>query len=380
MIHRLQALFSTLVLVLAALPASVLLLPLGMAQNLPTPPSRPVCGNSWCGAGPVTPPRYCPSCVQARQQEQSERNAANAERKRINHASDLNNKGVKEANKGNWAKALELYKQAYALNPSDLYRGNIQGASFWLLKQTAEHQLPAAQARIASLSTAIDQKVSAADSAASDRVVQFRNQAHLLDSSATIAPGGGTDLFSIRTRVAGPLPALAASPLPTAQTNSALEDLSSIAKSSKEAADLAQQSDSLQDANLDIAKALSNCGFDSAPCAEPEHLTYPHPVQTPAASALTAQIPEAARKAPEIQQRLREDDSLEMHRAEQEQRIAEVTRSIKEGGPNTDALKAYRTDLVKQADQDKQLQAQTTQFIHMRIQTISVAGTAASSK
>lgn len=373
LIGRLQRVLSASILAVTSLGASMVLSQHAMAQAPPTPPSRPVCGDAWCGSVSSPPRNYCPSCAAEQQEAQRQRNAANAQQKTIRHASDLNNTGVKEAKKGNWKKALELYKQAYAADPTDLYQGNIRGASLMLARQNGTRDLSTEQARLASAAALYNRGISAAEVAASARTNTLQNQAQQLGI-------GSSDLFSVRANINAPLPPLATAPLPTAQANSALEELSSIAKSSQQGAALASQTTSLADVNLDIAKALSNCGIDGAPCVEPDHLTYPHPVQTPAASALSDQISPAARQDPQIKQKLLEYDHLEMDRAEKQLRIDEVSRSIQQGGDNLDVLQAYRQSLQAQAEQDKKLEADTAQIIHMRVDTIALPASVESPK
>ena len=356
------------------LQAALVSVPSLTAQVPPTPTARPVCGNSWCSSSAPQAPRFCPACIALRQQQAAARQAARdaarqaaALRKQQQRARKLSLKAVDASKRAKWADALSLLRQSYVLNPTAETINNIRIATL----HTVQNQGSAAQGEDdRSLAQAIanyDQQIAASDAPVAQQLKQFKDA---IATASSIQATIGSNSFLVQLRLAAPLPALVTAPLPTVSVNSALEQLSSIEKSSTLAAALASTSAGLNDASLEIAKVLSGCGFDAAPCAAADHLTYPHPVQTPAATALEAQIPPAQRSDPQIQQGLREYDHFESHLAEKQGQIAEVTLSIQAGGADTAALKAYRADLQHQAAQDEQSIAQTVSFLHMHVPTI----------
>ena len=343
-------------------------------QAPPTPTSRAVCGNSWCGSAPPVR-QYCPSCIAAMQAQAAARQAAHdaarvaaAQRKQQQNAYKLATKAVAASHRGDWATTLDLFRQSYRLNPTAETLNNIRTAILHTIQIQGNAALDEDNA---SIGRELAKDTQQLDSGASSIAAQLQQLDTSMRNATAIPATGGSDLFSTRSRFAMPLPALVTTSLPVVNVNSALQQLSSINASSTAAASVAKDSStSLNDAEIEIAKALSGCGFDGAPCAAAQNLIYPHPVQTPAAAALEERIPPAQRNDPQIQQRLHEFDHFQAHLAEKQMQIAEVTRSIQAGGADTAALKAYRADLQHQATQDKQSSDQTLSFLHMHVPTI----------
>ena len=345
-------------------------------QAPPTPTGRAVCGSAWCGSAPPAP-HFCPACIARMQQEaanrqaahdanerakaerRSEHQAAEEQRRLERNVNNLSNQANHAIGNGDWNTALTLLRRAYALQPTGEMLGLIRDATLHQMQQNGTEALA---------SNAMDMRVAienedghysgVQDSAA---LRQLNAAVSTMLATSTQPANTGNDFFLTRSRFAAPLPKLFPTPLPVASVNSALEMLSSISTSSEQAT---------LDANIEIAKAVAGCGFDGAPCAEAEHLTYPHPVQTPAAAALEAKIPAAMRNDPRVQQRLREYDHFQQHLAEKQMQIAAVTHSIQAGGADTIALKAYRADLQHQAAQDTASIAQTVTYLHFSVPTL----------
>ena len=289
--------------------------------------------------------------------------------KQQRNAYKLTTKAVDASHKGDWSAALTLLRRSYALNPTEETFRNIQTATLHVIQMQGSSALATEDAGIGREMANDTAQLISANSAIATQLQQLDE---VMRHMTTIAATGGSDLFLTKSRFGAPLPALVTTPLPANSVNSVLQQLSSINASSAAAATIASGSAaSLNDASIEIAKAVSGCGFDGAPCATAQSLTYPHPVQTPAAAALEAQIPTAQRNDPLIQQRLREYDHFQSHLAEKQQQIAEVNRSSAAGGADTAVLKAYKADLQHQAAQDQQSSAQTIDFLHMHIPTIA---------
>ncbi len=305
----------------------------------------------------------------ARQAAHDAERVAASQRKQQQNAYNLTTKAVAASHKGDWSSALTLLRQSYALNPTAETLSNIRTATLHVIQMQGSTALAAEDAGIGREKASDRVPLISANSAIATQLQQLDEA---MRKVATIPATGGSDLFLTKSRFGATLPALVTTPLPATGVNSVLQQLSSISASSVAAATATSASAaSLSDASIEIAKAVSGCGFDGAPCATPQALTYPHPVQTPAATALEAQIPAARRNDPLIQEHLREYDHFQSHLAEKQQQIAEVNRSIAAGGVDTAVLKAYKADLQHQAAQDQQSSAQTIDFLHMHIPTIA---------
>lgn len=164
------------------------------------PPPRPACdANCW---------------AQRREwaRERAEQRRQAAAQRRAWKASNNNNRGVAEFNKGNYAKALRLFKSANSLHYDSVYAQNIDIARQRLQNQAAEKQA-ARQQRAAAKQLAAQQKAEAKAAAAeARREAQQAEAARKLQaklarengaSGATgTAPAGGDALMEARVAAA----------------------------------------------------------------------------------------------------------------------------------------------------------------------------------
>jgi hypothetical protein len=285
-----------------------------------------------------------------------------AEYKQRKWASDANNKGIRAFNKGNYAEALKQFRTANANWASSTYADNIHLAEQRLGIQRQQEAATTAAGVDSRASTHIAESEKKSDTVLSRS--QQKTQAILAVTSKPAQQG--TNFFgSIGDNEK---PTLATVTLPSAQTGSALEQASSMAQSGAVAKPMARD----LDADPDIIKAISNCGSDTNPCAQPEHIEYARPVQSPDALQLADRIPEAARKDPDVQKRMSEFDHFVTLRLETEKKIAAVEQKIKANDPNAEVLKVYHAQLANEAAHDKEQEQQAKTAIKNKMDDLGL--------
>ncbi len=220
------------------------------------------------------------------------------------------------------------------------------------------------QEQVASL----QQRVNSIDASVSPRVAELEAKAEAMAIQPT---GAGSALFGIP--VNGPLPALAPSVLSTTTMSSNLQDLISIAQSSQDAAQIAlsHSGQPLSQTDLDLAKALSNCGIDGVPCEKVDRVAYPRPEQNPNTADLASHIPAVGLGDEQIQKRLREYAAADAFRKEEEQKAADVTAQIKAGG-DKEVLGAYLADLNGEAQRAKKQEDDSQSAIQNRMANLGL--------
>jgi hypothetical protein len=214
----------------------------------------------------------------------------------------------------------------------------------------------------------LQQRIAAIDASASPRVAALEAKAQALAIRPT---SDGSAFFGIQAN--RPLPALAPSVLSTINVSSNLQDLLSVAQSGQDAAQLAQShpGQPLSQTDLDLARALSNCGFDGAPCEKVDRVAYPRPEQNPNAADLASRIPPAGLRDEQIQKRLREYAAADMYRKEEEQKAADVTAQIKAGG-DKQVLGAYLADVNAEAQRAKKQEDDSQSAIKSRMANLGM--------
>lgn len=263
--------------------------------------------------------------------EQRAKSAANA----------ANNRGIEAYKKGDYAKALQEFRDANRTWAEDLYLRNIQ--------------LAASQLGI-KIDVAAEQKLAGVDSAKTTQLTDMQRKAAAILANGTTAAGApGNGMFGVQ---ANPdKPALAKGKLATAKVNSALEQASSMADSGNTAVGVggpAGSPNNLNTTDPEVMKAISGCGTDANPCTAPTTTGVAQPViKSSAANELNDRLPDKAKQDPTIHQRMMDLDSYATHREEAERKIAVLDQKIKSGDPNADVLKAYQADLVTQVAADK---------------------------
>ncbi len=258
-----------------------------------------------------------------------------------------NSKGAADYKKGDYAKALKEFQDAYRTWPADVYMKNMTLAADQLgIRIDAE----------------AENKIAAVNATTAAHISESQVKAQeILATGAKATGSGSTAAFGIP---ANPdKPPLADGSLRSSHVGSALEQASSMANSGA-AAETAT--------DPEVMKAISNCGSDTAPCAAPSQYGVARPVQSAAAIELAGHLPDGAKTDPTIQKRMKEFDSFAAHQQETERKITVLDQKIKAGDPNADALKAYQADLVNQATQDKQQEKDTKTAIKNQVQNLGL--------
>jgi hypothetical protein len=156
------------------------------------------------------------------------------------------------------------------------------------------------------------------------------------------------------------------SPEGSATVTNAMEQASSTAKSSGEAPHAR---------NIEDAKRLSDCGIDTKPCAQPDHIQVPRPAQTPATADLLAHIPDndKTRNDPVIRQSVAWYQTLDAQRMETEGKLAEVQKQIDSGKGDPATLNAEKGTLTNQLNDRKKLQEMAEDEIKKQLVNIHAA-------
>jgi hypothetical protein len=253
-----------------------------------------------------------------------------------------NQKGVEEFNKGNYAKALKQFHKATEYGSNAGYEQYITEAQEHLGIQHFQE----AQRKLAPIDASVSNHIAESQHKTQANVSELQQKTQTLVSKTITAQQGTNSFGSIGP---GEKPTLTTVTLPNEHANSALEQASAMAKSGQAAAKMADDH-----GDPDIYRAISSCGFNDNPCAQPDHLDYARPVQSAAATELSNRIPDAAKNNPVILLHLHDLDRAALHRQGIEQKIADVEQKINAKDPNAEILAVYKADLVNQAAKDKQ--------------------------
>jgi hypothetical protein len=142
--------------------------------------------------------------------------------------------------------------------------------------------------------------------------------------------------------------------------HSALEQLSSAAKSSAEAAK--------NPGAAETSKDVAGCALGADACRTPDPLAYPKSAaHTPDAVELASHVPEDIRKDPKIQTDLKFYEDLEKRKIERQATIANVQQQIDKGAGDPAVLKAKMTTLDNDGRRDDGDQAAAAARIKARV-------------
>jgi len=295
--------------------------------------------------------------------------AQRAQAKRVaaeRSANAVNNQGLEAWKAGNYESAASYFRQALAFTPDDpTIKDNLAQSELKLAAKRDEDQRQAAikrdqDQRKAAMAASLDRVATAlaADQKPAQTVgLDFVGlgppaapaSAASLEFMATPAAtaGGGSRVFG-STNPANP--GLSTSTAPRVGVNSALEQLSSAAKSSGDAAK--------NPGALEASKSVAGCAIGDDACRAPDRMEYPKaPARTQGAIDLTAQVPEAVRGDQQINDNIAYYDNLEKRKIERQALINDVQQQIAKGSGEPVLLKAKMASLDNANKQDDADQA-----------------------
>lgn len=260
---------------------------------------------------------------------------------------NLNEQGWSAFNSGNYALAESLFTQAQQIDPNPTYAKNVRLAA---AKKNMKQ-------KVSNLSESILQKEAAATATTSD-----------LDFIPTVTADestrSNTGAFGTTSNPSDPgLSERAAKPV--VKVDSVAEELSSIAKSSEDAA---------KASNREEKKELSNCGFDGALCRDPEPVAPPPtpPSALSAVAELATHIPEGAQNDPAIANSLAWFEKLETRQAETQHKIDEIQAQIDSGAGDSAVLKARSATLANELKQNLTDQVEVKEQVKKRLIDLSL--------
>jgi hypothetical protein len=193
------------------------------------------------------------------------------------------------------------------------------------------------------------------------------DSAHLqeLKNSKMVPSGkaqGSSNAFGISSNRTNPKLG-GSSPDTAIPTHSAAEQLSSAAKSGKDAAAAE---------TLEKAKDLSNCQFDKAACRPPDAINIPRPAQTPGAVELARHIPGPAQKDEEIRQSMAYYEKLDGEKIDTKAKLEAVQTQIDSHAGDATTLNAQKATLGNDLKRYEGDQEKTQAQIKERLVTIGV--------
>jgi hypothetical protein len=175
--------------------------------------------------------------------------------------------------------------------------------------------------------------------------------------------GAGKGTFG--TTIAAAHPDLGGAPITPKTVSTNVELLSSVSKSGQDAKNAR---------SIEEAKAKAGCGFDGAPCREPDHIEFVKTaVQTPASMELLSHIPEGARKDEALLKDLAWYDNFEKIQAGKALEIAQLQNQIASGKGDTAVLTARKAGLEFENRQVQADQAKAKDRIRKRVRDLSMA-------
>lgn len=246
--------------------------------------------------------------------------------------------GESEYKQGNYTAALAHFQQALSNYPSN-YPSS--GSDLQILRD----DLSAAQTKVEEAQQAEAQherdKIAAANMQQSIQTLAQSLSSAPSSDGLDFQGASRTGTFGTTSNPAHPGLDFSAGPGPR-RVHSVAEQLSSAAKSGAAAA---------RRKGLELAKAESNCAFDTSTCAKPDSLSTNSARsigQTPGAAALTAHLASAARKDPQIQQSMAYYQKLDSRKIGTEQKLTAIERKIKSHDGDTKVLKAQQVTLTNE--------------------------------
>jgi tetratricopeptide (TPR) repeat protein len=266
---------------------------------------------------------------------------------------------------GDVAGALSHFRQAFGYYPDPAWRNNIDLAQKELQRRAAGE----AAATVRQRQARSENDAIAAAAAERKRAAAPEDSAGKATIAAVDPPAYGTRTGPFGTRISNPSDSDlggSGTTTPVAVRN-ATDQLSSIAQSSAEAANLGVSDEA--------AKAKAGCGFDRAPCADYKSIDTSRVRtmgQSPGAAELFAQLPDAARNDKQIQQSMAYYQKLDMRKIDTLVKLDAVEQQIKGGHGDAKALGAQKATLSNDLKRYNADMTKTKAQIKKRLVAINV--------
>jgi len=271
-------------------------------------------------------------------------------------AKNLNDQGLSAYRAGNYEQAERLFAQAQQKDPDPAYAKNVRLASAKIQMQSDQSRV---KQGLSQLTDTINRTQAA--STATTSGLDFMPVGGAAQSGA----GSGTHTFGTTSNPPNPDLGYAA-PAPPVMVHSTLEQLSSAAKSGQ---------DAKKAGKIEEAKDVAGCGFDGAPCRAPDPIDFPKSTgQMPGTMELASHIPDdtKAKDDPAIQNSLAWFDKLEKRKAETQMKIVDIQKQIDSGAGDPAVLKAKKSTLDNELNQDTASQVKAKDQIKRRLADLSL--------
>jgi tetratricopeptide (TPR) repeat protein len=270
-------------------------------------------------------------------------------------ADNLNEQGRRAFAAGDYPLAQQLFAQAEQKNHDPVYADNARRAAVMLKSKQG----------LSSLIDTVKQSESVSTAASSE--LEF------MPSDSAAASGQGSGPFGTTDTPANP-DLVSPSATPAVTANSALEQLSSAAKSGQDADKGGPKgAKGSKGHKMEEAKELTGCGFDGAPCSEPDAIAFPGSAgQTPEANELSSHIPQAGKSDPEIKSSIAWFEKLETDNIETRAKRDEIEKEIATGSGDTALLKAKSATFGNELKRNTADQAKAKGQIKKRLIDLSL--------
>jgi hypothetical protein len=245
---------------------------------------------------------------------------------------------------GDLDNALVFLNSAFENAPSDELAARIEA-----LQARIDAAIDAKNEQLLQAISVLGQHVQSTLEESNQKVNKFLNQ-----TESTQQAGDGSHLLGSTSQA--PHPELLKGSLPEVAVSNELQRGASIESSSGKAGNIVNSNPglALSDTEMQTMKAMSECGFNGAPCVDVPKMAYTHPLQTPAAQALQNRIPADKRNDPNVQNSLHDYEARELHKQRKQQELAEIERTLTSSADTDLAARAAGLKTEIAADNRKQ--------------------------